>query len=177
MLDRMSRIIPLADHLAPDSIYRLERAAEQRYDEADRLVSHKRLLAAVYFYGYSVEMCLSVAYYRSAGFPPNAAIDQDTRRRRMAQARQLQTSTGQPLMSSDPHPLVGWARFLEWQRSASATLSAKESQRLKECIHRAESVYKHWRPELRYKTTDVTPNQLGEVRGAASWFLDHRRLL
>jgi hypothetical protein len=39
---------------------------------------------------------------------------------------------------------------------------------------KAEMVYKHWRPELRYKTTNVAPNQLDEVRRAATWFIEQR---
>jgi hypothetical protein len=173
----MSQIIPLARHLAPDSILNLERAAEIRYEDARRLVAQGRTLAGLYFFGYCVEMCLCASYYRSAGIPTTVPIGQDVRRRRMAQARQLQSSIGQPLMNSDPHPLVGWARFLEWQRSASPQLSFQERQRLKEAVTMAESVYKHWRPELRYKISDVRPQQLNEVHRAASWFLEHRHRL
>jgi len=170
----MSRVNPLADHLAPDSIKRLQRAAEQRIEDAHRLMEEKRFLAALYFFGYSVEMVLSAAYYRSAGFSPNMPIDRDTRQRRMAYARLLRTPDGQPLMESDPHPLVGWARFLEWQRSASEELTSREVQLLKESIRSAERAYKHWRPELRYKTTQVTPGQVEEVQKAASWFMQHQ---
>jgi hypothetical protein len=77
-------------------------------------------------------------------------------------------------MNSDPHPLVGWARFLQWQRGLAATLAAPELQRLNEAVRRAEQVYKHWRPELRYKTIDVVAGQLDEVRRAAAWFLEQQ---
>jgi len=167
----------LADHLAPDCISRLQRSAEQRTEDAKLLLEQKRPLAAIYFFGYSVEMCLCAAYYRSDGFSPNQTIDRDARQRRMARARQLRTSAGQPLMNSDPHPLVGWARFLEWHRSVSLKLTSQQSQLLKEAIIQAELVYKHWRPELRYKTAAVTQNQLEEVRNAASWFIQHRNHL
>jgi hypothetical protein len=170
----MSPVIALADHLAPDSIKRLQRAAEQRFEDARQLLDEKRLLASLYFFGYSVEMVLSAAYYRSAGFSPNMPIDRDTRQRRMAYARSLRTPNGQPLMESDPHPLVGWARFLQWQRSASGELTAREVHLLKEAIHHAERAYKHWRPELRYKTMQVTVDQVEDVHEAASWFIQHR---
>jgi hypothetical protein len=170
----MSRVNSLANHLAPDTINNLERAAGQRIEDANRLMEQKRFLAALYFFGYSVEMVLSAAYYRSAGFSPNMPIDRDARQRRMAKARQLTMTTGQPLMESDPHPLVGWARFLEWQRSASRELTAPEVQLLKEAIRHAGLVYRHWRPELRYKTSQVTGDQIEEVRRSASWFIKHR---
>ena len=82
----MARVGPLAAHLAPDNIWRLERAAKFRYDDAIRL-EQTRPLAALYLFGYSVEMCLTSAYYRRAGFHPGTPIDRETRHRRMAQAR------------------------------------------------------------------------------------------
>jgi hypothetical protein len=173
----MSQVSPLAEHLVGDTINRLRRAANERHVDAKRLLEQNRVLAALYFFGYSVEMCLSAAYYRSAGFSPNVPIDRDTRQRRMAHARRLQMLTGEPLMNSDPHPLVGWARFLEWQRSASPELTMRDLQLLKEAVRKATVIYKHWRPELRYKTIGVTPKQLDEVHGAASWFIQHHEYL
>jgi hypothetical protein len=173
----MAGIAPLVNHLGPHTIVRLERAAEQRFQEANDLRDIGHRLAALYFYGYSVEMCLTAAYFRSAGFGPTSTLDRDMRQRRMAQARQLTTASGERLMNSDPHPLVGWARFLERQRSLSRSLSPQESQQLREAVSKAEQVYKHWRPELRYKTTDVQPDQLDEVGRAATWFIRQRRRL
>ncbi|HQU46149.1 MAG TPA: hypothetical protein PK867_25270 [Pirellulales bacterium] len=123
----MAHTIALAEHLAPDSIRRLERAAEQRYNETQQLLARDHRLGAIYLFGYSVEMCLTAAFFRSVGFHPNTTIGRDARQRRMARGRQLRDFDGQPLMDSDPHPLVGWARFLFWQRSASPDLSQQES--------------------------------------------------
>jgi hypothetical protein len=171
----MSKIKPLMDNVAPDCIQRLERAAENRFEEAEGLIPKKRLLTALYLYGYCVEMCLSAAYYRSAGLRPDTLIDRDTRQRTMTIGRKRLAADGKPLMNSDPHPLVGWARFLEWKRRASSiSLTAQHAQRLKEAIRKAEQVYKHWRPELRYKTVNPHKTQLDEVRQAASWFIEQR---
>jgi hypothetical protein len=165
---------PLADHLAPDTIRQLEQAAAKRFAEADHMKADKRFLTALYLYGYSVEMCLTAAYFRSVGFSPNTAIARDARQRRMAQARQLRTPEGEPLMNSDPHPLVGWARLLERQCHLSQKLSDKQSGLLREAIRNAEVAYKHWRPELRYKVTDPTAEQVDDVYRAAAWFIAQR---
>ncbi len=170
----MSRVTSWADRLAPNTINTLRRAAEDRVEDASRLVERKRFLAALYLFGYGVEMVLSASYFRSAGFFPNQPIDGDTRHRHMAKARQRKRATGQPLMEQDPHPLVGWARLLRWQRSASPELTTREDQVLKEAIERAELVYQYWRPELRYKKADVTMDQLEEVRSSAIWFIKNR---
>ena len=68
------------------------------------------------------------------------------------------------VMNSDPHPLVGWARFLEWQKSASGALAAADAQRLKEAVNKAIEIYNYWRPELRYKVIEITESQLNVVR-------------
>jgi hypothetical protein len=169
-----SHIVAVVAHLAPDSIRRLERAAQDRYNEAQYLLTRRHRLAALYLLGYCVEMCLTAAFFHSAGFPPHVPIDSDTRRRRMALGRQVRDPNGVPLMNSDPHPIVGWARLLERQRSASPSLPTQQAQALKQAIANAEAVYKHWRPELRYKTTQVTQSQVDEVRKAAAWFLERR---
>ena len=160
--------------LAPDTINRLERAAEIRSKDAKELLASQRLSGAVYILGFVTEMCLTAAYFRAAGFSADLPIDRDTRQRRMAQARQIKTASGEFLMNSDPHPLVGWAKFLEWQRLNSATLTAQERQRLAYAIRKAEIVYNYWRPELRYKTIDVKLPQVSEVFKASDWFLSQR---
>ena len=172
----MSDIPPLAERLAPDTIATLERAAQERFTTAEFLREDRRL-AALYFYGYSAEMCLSAAYFRREGIPLNAPIDREVRHRRMTKARQLRTPADEPLMTSDPHPLVGWARFLEWRRLASGALPAEDAQRLKEAINKAIVIYNYWRPELRYKTLNINQKQLDEVRRAAKWLIDNRQRL
>ncbi len=173
----MRNILPFAERLSPDTATRIERAAAQRFATATVLQTHDRRLAALYFYGYSAEMWLSAAYYRSAGFGPHQTIDRDARHRRMVQARQLRMPSGAFIMNSDPHPLVGWARFLEWQRSASGVLAASTAKRLKEAINKANEIYDYWRPELRYKVVDITVTQLVFVRSAATWFKDNHSKL
>lgn len=170
----MPTISSLSSHLSPDCVARLERAAQNRFGEANFLREGNHRLAALYLYGYCVEMCLAAAYFRSLGFSENMIIDRDLRNRRMAQARQLKAPSGEPFMSGDPHPLVGWARLLQWQRMSSGAASVKELRLLKEAVNKAERIYRHWRPELRYKIVDVTLGQIDEVSRAANWFVKNR---
>lgn len=169
----MNQVTPLADHLAPDTINQLERAAAHRHDDGLALLRVKHNLAGVYLFGYSAEMCLAAAYFRAVGFAAKRVIERDERLRHMARAKNLKDADGKSLMSSDPHPLVGWARFLKWQRFASK-ISTVEMRRLNDAIGHAEMLYKHWRPELRYKLVEVTAPQLAEVSKASTWFLEHR---
>lgn len=173
----MTDVAPFSERLAPDTIRRLERAAALRFATAEVLFKEKRRLAALYLYGYSAEICLSAAYYRSTGFPPTVPIDRETRRRRMAQARQLLTPTGEFLMNSDPHPLVGWARFLQQQRQLMGGLSELDEQRLREAVNKAVLIYNYWRPELRYKITDIDVRDLRKVQLAAKWLVENQEQL
>lgn len=159
--------------IAPDTITRLERAAQSRFEEAVYL-SKRHPLAAVYLCGYCVEMCLAAAFFLGAGFTLNQPIDPETRKRRMAKARQERDLKGDPLMSSDPHPLPGWAKFVRWQRLGLEWNLKSSETLLNEAIRRAEIVYKHWRPELRYKNKYVSADQWDETRHATEWFIRNR---
>lgn len=171
----MVDIPSLAVHLAPNTIRRLEQAAERRYEEGECLKKQNRLLGALYLYGYSVEMCLAAAYFRSAGLSVNDIVGEEMRREKMKKARnQPHPVDGKPLMDNDPHPLTGWARFLQWHRESSDCLATATRKRLQEAVRKAEQVYKHWRPELRYKLTDVSIDQLNEVRFCVHWFIKQR---
>lgn len=92
----------------------------------------------------------------------------------MALARQMRDAGGSLLMNADPHPLPGWARFLYWQKTSSLDLPEQKLRTLKEAIGRADTIYRHWRPEIRYKVCDVTNRQMDEVRIAAVWFIEQR---
>lgn len=157
----------LMNRIAPDCIVRWQRAAQMRFGEAETLLQNERRLAALYWYGFSVELCLAAAYFRNAGFRPNDPIDRDTRFRRMSNARQ------RGLMGSDPHPLPGWAELLRWQ-VLTQDVDSRKRQLLDAAVKFAHSVYRHWRPELRYKVTDVPRDCLDEVRQAAKWFIDNQ---
>jgi hypothetical protein len=165
----MATISGLIDRLAPDCVERLQRAAKMRFNEAAMLQGNHRL-AAVYWYGYCVEMCLVAAYFRRAGFQPHDPIDRDTRGLRMKFAR------GKGLMESDPHPLVGWAKYLRWQAMQKG-FDDRRDRLLIEAIAWAEKAYRHWRPELRYKVADVAEACLDEIRQAAEWFMNNQSRL
>lgn len=172
----MAESAGLADRLAPDSIRSLERAAELRFGDAEVLRQSgggESLLAAVYLYGYVIEMCLTAAYFRAAGLAPDEMLDNDTRRARMARLRQLLDESGKALMGADPHPLVGWAQGLRFQRRLVGA-SESVSRRLDDAIDYTKRAYRHWRPELRYKVAQVPPDQLEDVRRAAEWLLRQR---
>ncbi len=76
------------------------------------------------------------------------------------------------LMSSDPHPILGWAQFLEHQRLAGDPAD-RDRQRLREAVNKARLIYNFWRPELRYKVVDIGDELVEKVQKAAKWLLDN----
>ena len=108
----MKEVVHLGERLAPDTIAKLERAAQHRFATAEILRTKKRRLAALYLYGYSAEICLSAAYYRSSGLPANTAIDRDTRQRRTAQARATSHCGRRAVDEQRSAPVGGMGSFL-----------------------------------------------------------------
>lgn len=78
-------------------------------------------------------------------------------------------------MSSNPHDIAGWGRYLVFLRSQmSSRLDRKLSQ---EVQIQSATLYDHWRPRLRYKTLVPTAAQLKAVRDVVAWFEEnHSRL-
>jgi len=171
----MKDYVTFAERLAPDTVNRLERAAHHRYESANVLWKEKRRLAALYMLGYTAEICLATAYFRCAGFSPNAEIDRETRNRRMAQARLIEMPNGDTLMPArDAHPILGWARFLEYERTRVGNLSVRDRQRLREAVNKASLIHSYWCPSLRYKVLDFGEEALQKVQKATKWLLDNQ---
>jgi hypothetical protein len=162
----------IIDHLGYDCVASLQRAAQLRFDDAKRLGEARHNLAALYLLGYAVESSLAAASFRQAGYRRNTPIDRDARNRRMVWARRTIASDEAPLMSSDPHPLVGWARLLQHQHAVAPNLPEKRARLLAELVRRTTIVYRNWRPELRYKTTVVSSERLEFVLKNVEWLLD-----
>jgi hypothetical protein len=156
----------LAGKYGPDTIRKYLRAAPERFKEAEYLASAGHNLAALYFYGYTVEMLIKAAYFKMSRYGVTVEIDRDARNRVMTRARRA------GLMSYEPHDLVGWARLLisdkeTLSRSPYHTKFAEQIQA------RSSSVYERWRPEMRYRVTTGPQAEINRVHSDAKWFLDN----
>jgi hypothetical protein len=56
-------------------------------------------------------------------------------------------------------------------------LSPQDEQRLREAVNKAVLIYNYWRPELRYKITEVNERYLHDVQRAAKWLIDNQSQL
>lgn len=151
-----------ADQLHDAGIASLEAAAPWRLAEAQLLRNEGRRIAALYLVGYAAEMRLTAACYRVYGHGANEAIDRQKRSILESEARSLK------LMSSEPHDLQGWGRYLIYLRSQRTARGLSRDLRLT-LMSQVDALYDQWRPRLRYKAMTPTAAQLAVAFDAAIW--------
>jgi hypothetical protein len=152
-----------------DTLAKLEAAACCRYREAERLFQQGELLGAVYLFGYSIEIRLKAAYYRSIGLVPNSPLDQHRRRAEDA-IRAIPGLPRHPITGGPQpgHDIVGWARLLEQTRAVNARpLSPALARPMYQYV---DAVFTSWAEFLRYRANKPYDDEAAAVRLAARWF-------
>jgi hypothetical protein len=150
-----------------DSVRGFERAAIRRLLDAEALRRLDRRMAAIYLYGYSVEMWIKAAYFRTvflvSGLPPTSPIDFHRRKAAVDEWQAL----GLP-QKPVPHDIAGWAQLLVAKRiSLDVAYPVSLSN---EIADRATTVYLNWREYMRYRSITVNLSALSSVQAEANWF-------
>jgi hypothetical protein len=161
--------ILLADprRLGTDVVPTLEKAAAQRLAEADTLWEAGHGLAAIYLYGYSVEMRIKAAYFRfdfqTQGLDPRTIIDAARRNLAAGQfaALGLRKKPGQ-------HDVLGWAQLLVARRVILAMRYAPILER--ELVNQSRTLSDRWIETLRYRSNTPYRHEVRNVREVAAWF-------
>ncbi len=150
--------------IGPDTVSRLERAAEKRFAEADWLAEGKHHLAAIYLYGYVAEIVLGSTYFKMKGYNATDPIPREVLDKTLKLAR-LRSS-----MSDKAHPVDGWALLLIEEK---AQLYGPAYERRMERLLRERSslISENWSPKLRYRAIEVGADQVKPVRDSAHWLL------
>jgi hypothetical protein len=163
-------MIALADEIERDgSIASLSHAAAWRLAEARILEDQGRRTAALYLYGYVVEIRLVTAVLHIAGFTASELVSPRTIDEFRKAARENR------LMGANPHDLAGWGRFIVFFRS---NLGSKMDRQFRfDLQSKSAALYDHWRPRLRYKTVLPTAAHLKVVRNVVDWFEENRSRL
>jgi hypothetical protein len=164
--------LKLAARAGGDTLRKLESAARLRFREAERLHAQGEGLGAVYLYGYSVEIRLKAAYYRTIGLVPGSAMDSNLHRKPAEAAIKAL-----PLLPSHPgtlgpapgHHVVGWARLVEQTRAGPGG-KPMSSGLASEMHQHAAAVFECWAEFLRYRGNKPYNNELAAVQTAARWF-------
>jgi hypothetical protein len=161
--------ILLADprRLGTDLLPTLEKAAARRMAEADTLVAGGHGLAAIYLYGYSVEMRIKAAYFRfdfrTQGLDPRTVIDPARRNLAAGQfaALGLRNRPGQ-------HDVLGWAQLLVAKR---VVLTMRYAQILeRELVNQSRALSDRWIETLRYRSNTPYRHEVRNVSEVAAWF-------
>lgn len=154
----------ILSQLGHDTISRLERAAARRFIEADWLVEGKHHLAAIYFFGYAVEIALGTAYFRMKGYGVlDEVLPLDLK-------KALSAARSKSLMADKSHPIDGWAELLIEEKGALFP-PAFEGKIERAIRNKTIELGDNWGPKLRYRALDVPEEQVKAAREAADWFL------
>jgi len=156
--------------IGPDTVSRLERAAERRCAEADWLSEGKHHLAALYFYGYVAEIVLGLTYFRMIGYNAKEPILRD------ALNKTLKLTRSRSLMSDKAHPVDGWALLLIEER-ARLYPPAYERRMERLLRDRALVISENWSPKLRCRAIEIGEDQVTPVRESAHWLLENSQRL
>lgn len=155
-----------------DTLGKLEAAASRRFREANVLNAKGEKLGAIYLYGYSVEIRLKAAYYRTIGLVPATIIDPNLHRKpaeNLINALPLLPRHKTPPGPAAGHHVVGWARILEQGRllPGRIPMDAPIVAKVKE---HADNVFDCWAEFLRYRSNKPYDRELEAVVAAAKWF-------
>lgn len=157
----------LVDRLGPDTRSKLQRAATARFKEAEILERAGAPAAAIYFFGYSVEMTVKAAYFRAIGFHLHQAISIQDRRDAINEWAVLRLP-----QKPGPHDVVGWAQLLVYKRVALGDpYSRPFGLRI---IDQTRAISLRWSEQLRYRVNVPSAREVEAVRSAARWFRQNR---
>jgi len=158
----------LADRLRTfDTVSGLAKAADQRARDAECLYGQGHGLAAIYLFGYEVEMRVKAAYFRYyfslRQLPPTTRIDTSLRQQVIAQHQQL----GLPRKPGH-HDILGWSQLLVSERRSRHNPYSLVMERA--VLDQAELISQRWSEVLRYRANIPYRHELRTVREVAAWF-------
>jgi hypothetical protein len=157
--------LSLVSRIGEDTIGKLEAAARRRYAEACRLVVGEPL-GAIYLFGYTVEIRLKAAYYRTKGLLPGTPLGPY---RRPAETR-IRFLLGLPMHDPVGHHVFGWARLVEDARAVTPGVAALPPGVSAAMNSHAQRVAACWVETLRYRANRPYNEELAAVQAAAQWF-------
>jgi hypothetical protein len=167
----LSSRLGLADD---DFVSTFEAAARRNFLDANVLRRSNRRAAAIYLYGYSVEMRTKAAYFRfhfqATGLPPGTQITGQLRRDEADDWRAIRAP-----WKPGPHDIEGWANLLVMKRDSLGQAYAIPFAN--EVITRSADVYASWREYMRYRSVRVLDSEVRTVRSQADWFRLNYHLL
>ncbi len=149
------------------------RAASSRFTDGDVLWQAGRRGAAIYLWGYAVEMWLKSAYFRHLGFGESQPIVLSQMRQTLAFLEAQMP--GAFVAPKNLHDLASWAQALVLQRQLlGRPYPAAFASQLLICGARIGG---GWSESLRYHDNQASPGEAQEFRTEVSWIRSRTRIL
>jgi len=161
----------LTQRLQLDSIAQFRISARIRHEDAAQLARSNRGLAAIYLWGYTVEMTVKAAWFALLGYPDYKSIARKDLETAKAVAKSY--GIGWP---GNFHDIECWAQLLVQHRVALNRPYAVHHFDTVLLAH-AHCVYSRWRESLRYKANVPYRFEVEAVAESAEWFLTNSRSL
>ncbi len=157
-----------------DFVSTFEAAASRNFIDAKILRRSGRRAAAIYLYGYSVEMRVKAAYFQAlfqaTGMPPDSRITATSRRQEVDSWHMIHAPR-----KPGPHDIEGWANLLVRKRDHLGIPYAAAIAT--EIVDRSANVYLNWREYMRYRAVRVHAQEVTDVHIDADWFRRNYHLL
>ncbi|MBN2579168.1 MAG: hypothetical protein JXB10_09275 [Pirellulales bacterium] len=151
-----------------DSIKEFRNAASFRFAEGLHLSTAGHRSAAIYLWGYSVEMILKAGWFSYQGFQNDQAIQRSD----LLKAQTIAQNLGIPWRKGDLHNIVNWAELLKQDRMTSGRGYTDPAFGLS-LIQHSQTVFSLWREWIRYKANRAYPYEVKAVASSANWFLSN----
>jgi hypothetical protein len=162
------RMPGLASRLGAESIDSLQRAAKERYEEATLLFYGSRKYAAVYLYGYAIEMWLKAAFFHNEGLK---GVFDSLDRSDLQRGWNQHGPAGIVLPpGSNWHSYEVWADLLVYIRRVAGFFAPYPPAVELRILQEARNAKQHWDVSMRYNHVAVSDLEVIEVRDAATWF-------
>lgn len=159
----------LTQRLQPDSIAQFRVSARIRHEDASQLARSNRGLAAIYLWGYTVEMTVKAAWFALLGYGDDQSITMKDLADAKAKAKSYRID-----WPGGYHDLNGWTQLLIRHREAmNRPYAVRHFDRI--LLGHARRVYDRWREWLRYKRNVPYPFEVAAVAESAEWFLRNSR--
>ena len=151
----------------PETVADFDLAAESRYWDGCQLVTQGHGLGGIYLLGFSAEMILKHACFRTArARPADPAAGFFGPIRAWMRHRY-------PLVDRESyHSLLFWACYLRGKRRENGSPLADELDR--ELVRRARRLYSTWSVDLRYRDWTVRAEEAAMVYDDVTWLRDLR---
>jgi len=152
----------------PQTIQELERAAEERYQEAKHLVGSGHLGAGIYLCGYTAEILLKNALFLFSGANPR-----DLASVYLIPAIRMGRKILPWIPVENGHSLVFWATMLRYRRSEGSRSLYTDLDN--ELDLRTSRLYESWWVSMRYLADQATETEAHGVLFDVEWFREHYR--